>query len=202
MEQVAEERSLSTFFNMLVPYYAPQIVYMNCMARRHAFVTPTSFWHSIQLPEGALIELPGVVAHVPSQLRRRESGWWVVAYSEYAARVAAFILGEVYDSLLLWRAPPELITLIRSLDLTFVLGNEENVAELHGLLRIIANTDYRYHEPAQRLRLAHNRASQAETADFLYYESWKGQVLSHGEYVAMHTRGRVQMTVGHPSGFN
>lgn len=117
-------------------------------------------------------------------------------------RAAAFLLSEVYDSLLLWRAPSELITLIRSLDLTFVLGNAENVAELEGILGVISNTDFRYHAPAQRLRLAHDRASQADTAEFLYYDPWKVQVLSHSEYVAMRTRGRVQMPPGHPAWFN
>lgn len=82
------------------------------------------------MPEGALIELPGVVGHVPSALRRKKSEWWVVAYTEYTACAAAFILCAVYDSLVLWCVPDQMIAMRRLLDLTFVLGNKSNVKEL------------------------------------------------------------------------
>ncbi len=202
LEQVAEEKSYCTYFNLCIPYFAPQCVYMNRAARRHAFPTPTAFWNSIQLPEGALVEMPGVMAHLPSKLRRRESGWWVVAYTEYAARAAAWLLSEVYDSLLLWYVPPALIELMTSLDLSFVLGNQQNVEELRGLLRVVSQTDFSLHSPAQRLRMSHGRASTSAAADYLYYDPWRGQVLTYEQYIAMRTRGRVQMPAGHPSGFN
>ena len=31
-----------------------------------------------------------------------QSGWWILAYTEFAAKVAAFILFEVYDNCRLW----------------------------------------------------------------------------------------------------
>ena len=154
LEQVAEERSLTTWYKLLIPYWAPQAVSMNRAARRNAFVNPTAFWDSIQLPAGCLVELPTVVSHTLSRIRNRNSGWWVVVYTEYTARAAAFILSEVYDSLILWYVPPALRALIRSLDLSWVLGNESNVEELGGLLDVIAGTNFTHHAPAQRLRLA------------------------------------------------
>ncbi len=201
LEQVAEEKALSTEYDLLIPYFTPQATVFNREGRK-AFAQPTNFWKSIQLPEGALIELPTVVAHCMSRLRNQHSGWWVVAYTEYAARAAAFILSEVYDSLMLWYAPPALITLIRSLDLTWVLGNDRNVEELEGLLCLISNTDFRLHAPAQRLRFDHGKASQAQCADFIYFDPWRGQVLDHAGYTALRTQGRVQMPAGHPRGFN
>jgi len=174
---------------------------MNRGSRRAAFPCPTAFWKTIQLPGGALVELPTVVSHTLSRLRNRNSGWWVAAYTEYAARAAAFVLSEVYDSLMLWRLPSALVALIRSLDLSFVLGNQANVDELEGLLQVVMNTDFRYHAPAQRLRLAHGRKQDELIADFVYYDPWQGKVLDHDEYVAMRTRGRAQMPSGHPQGY-
>lgn len=154
------------------------------------------------MPEGTLVELPVVVSHAPSSLRRKDSGYWVVAYTDYACRAAAFVLSEVYDSLYLWYVPPDLMNLMRSLDLVTVLGNRQNVEELYGLLDVIAATDFSLHAPAQRLRFAHARAETAHGADFLFYNPWQGRVMSRAEYTAMRTRGRLQMPAGHPVGFN
>ena len=95
-----------------------------------------------------------------------------------------------------------MIALIRSLDLTFVVGNQVNVDELEGLLRITGNTDFTYHAPAQRLRFAHDPTSFANIADFLYYDPWRGQVITYEDYIALRTRGRPKMPAGHPTGFN
>ena len=131
----------------------------------------------------------------------------MVAYTEYAARAAAFLLSEVYDSLLLWFAPQALIALIRSLDLTFVLGNEQNVEELRGLLKVIEDTDFKLHAPAQSLRFSHDRArhlSYAEPihADFVYYHLWEGCVLQRHEYLELRSKGRIQKPAGHPTGLD
>lgn len=202
LEQVAEKRSLTTFYSALIPYWAAQAQYMNRHARRAAFPLPPDFWWEIQLPEGALVELPIVVSHLLSRLKNKNSGWWVVAYTEYAARAAAFLLSEFYDSLMLWYVPPALATVIRSLDLAFVLGSEESVRELHGLLRVIEGTDFRYHAPAQSLRFKHGRGNRCEVAYFIYYDPWEGQVLDRDGHTALRTMGRVQIPAGHPTGFD
>lgn len=55
------------------------------------------------------------------ELRDPKSGWWVVAYTAFAAKTAAFLLCEVYDSFHLWALSAEMIANIRALYLVRVV---------------------------------------------------------------------------------
>ena len=62
-----------------------------------------------------------------------ESGWWVLAYTKFGAKVAAFVLYDTYDNFRLWAPSRDMIGLIRDIDLEVVLGNADNSNELFSL---------------------------------------------------------------------
>ena len=69
-----------------------------------------------------------------------QSGWWFLFYTEWAARVAAYVLWDAYDNCRLWALSPILIGFIRQLDLAQVLGSRSNADELIELITEIENT--------------------------------------------------------------
>ena len=79
----------------------------------------------------AHVELPPCITYVGSRLKQDvTSGWWVVAYSEYVARVAVFALQEVYETQRIWRFSKRVSRYMRQLDLSLVLGSRANYDEL------------------------------------------------------------------------
>ena len=85
---------------------------------------------------------------------RRDSGYWIVSFTEQACKVAAFILFDVCDSLGLWWVSTTLIAAIKGLDLSLVLGSQANVGELHRLLDVVASIDFTTAEVANNWRYA------------------------------------------------
>lgn len=58
----------------------------------------TTEWRSIEVPQGFFVCLPSEFSYVGSEMiYDPESGWCVIVIAEWAARVAEFILQEVYD---------------------------------------------------------------------------------------------------------
>lgn len=80
---------------------------------------------------------------------RRESGWWVVAYTEMVCRTAALLLFDVYDSLRLWWVPQATIDAWRNIDLVSILGSQANVDELLDLLRVVKKTHFYNYRQSQ-----------------------------------------------------
>lgn len=75
------------------------------------------------------MELPPIFSYKSCELKHQDSGWWVVAYTQMAAKSAAFILFDVYDQFSLWALSPHMIEHIRAFDLQAVLGNRQNANE-------------------------------------------------------------------------
>lgn len=69
-------------------------------------------------------------------------GWLVVAYTEFAAKVASLVSFKFYDNYRLWALSPDMIRCIRELDLTAVLGCRGNADEIIQLLRVIERTNF------------------------------------------------------------
>ena len=69
-----------------------------------------------------------------------QSGWWVVAYTEFAGKVPAFILDEAWDNCRLWTLSGDMLRLIYNLDLQVVLGDEANAEECRRLLTAVSYT--------------------------------------------------------------
>lgn len=63
------------------------------------------------------------------------------AYTEFAAKAAAFLLVEVYDSYGMWCLLAEMVRNIRFLDLVQVLELGANAGHLERLLRVIELTN-------------------------------------------------------------
>lgn len=61
-------------------------------------------------------------------------GCWVVVYTEFSAKSAAFLLVEVYDSYLLLRLSVDMMRSISCLDLFQVLRPSANAEEVERLL--------------------------------------------------------------------
>ena len=99
-------------------------------------------YREVALPAHCYVDSPPSLAYVGSKLMAPQSGWWVVYYTERTAKVACFILWDVYDSFKLWRRPQRLIQWMRSLDLTWVLGSPLNTEDLNHLLDVIECTDW------------------------------------------------------------
>ena len=99
-------------------------------------------WAQYEFARNYNVELPLVLTYKTIWLLDRRSGWWVVAYTDNAAKTAAFILMDVYDNLRLRWLPTALIEGIRRLPLLQILGNRSNVQELHRLLRVIEKTKF------------------------------------------------------------
>lgn len=73
--------------------------------------------------------------HIPfARVARSQVGIVVVLYIEIVAKVAAFLLVEVYDSYGLWYLSSEMIRIIRFIALVQVLGSRANAEELERLL--------------------------------------------------------------------
>lgn len=204
---VPGERWARSFWNLAVPHHCPQIEYMNRPARRRAFVRLTETFFNLEVPQGCAVGTPAICSYKSSEMVHRDSGWWVVFYTDFACKAAQFILTDVYDSLRLWYLPTPLIAAIRSLDLSDILGSQGNVDELHRLLRVIEGTDFYQYPESQSLRYdcpsdAHRRARWTPCADFIYYDPWEQQVLTTSQFDVVRTRRRRQMPVGHPVGYD
>ena len=97
---------------------------MTADARRAHFVAITSHWRSIEVPRGLYAELPPIFSYAMSRfLDDRDTGLWVVVFTEFAANVAAFVLWDAYDSRRLWCLSRHMIGFIRELDLSGILGS-------------------------------------------------------------------------------
>ena len=193
LEQVADERYDRSLWNLAVPFQCPQARQMTRDARRRGFCRFPEAWQRYEVAQGCTPELPTVVSYKTSQLMRRDSGWWVVVYTEHACKTAAYLLMDVYDSLRLWWIPTALIEAIRALDLVEVLGNQANVHELNQLLQVIESTDFTMVDSQNSLRYANTGFCPGRTApggDFIYYDPWTRTKLSKSQYEAMRTRGR------------
>ena len=67
------------------------------------------------MPTHCYVDSPPVLAY--AGLMAPESGWCVVYHTERVAKIACFILWDVYDRHKLWRTLKREIDWIRSLDL-------------------------------------------------------------------------------------
>ncbi len=185
-KEVRNERRLRSLTGRMIPYHISQF---HCYRRRYLeenFVGHSSSWRRLEVASGCIPTIPAVMTYKNSELLDPSSGWWVVAFTEWAAQVAGTVLGDVYDTFRLWHLPDELIAAIRSLDLIRVVGNAENVAELQRLLRVIESTNWdnkptNWHDrPRRSGPNAVDRAPgrRRAGADFIYYDPWHRKEIS------------------------
>lgn len=69
---------------------------------RRAFARLTKFLGCLEVPCGFVVELAPEFTYCTTELMGSESPWLVVAYTEMAAKTAAYILFNLYDSCRIW----------------------------------------------------------------------------------------------------
>ena len=126
-------------------------------------------------------ELPPVVTYKGSELMRdMESGYWRLFFTEHAARVAAWVLWDVYDTFRLWYVPRRVRAAIRQLNLQYLLGAASNERELHRLLSVIESVDW---QTAEFVYTTYGCASledprELAPGDFICYDPWSHRRIS------------------------
>ena len=100
-----------------------------------------------------------VFSYKMQELMEPQPGWWVVAYTEFAAKVAAFVLFEVYDHFRLWALSRDCLLLFDNLDLSCILVNERNASEFRCLCDVIRSTDFERYPREWRRRGSHDASA-------------------------------------------
>lgn len=74
----------------------------------------------------------------------RDTGLWVLSYTERVVRVCEALLIEMYDYFNLWYVPPDIIALSKTLGvgMAVALGYNANVRQLFNLLDVIDATQF------------------------------------------------------------
>lgn len=106
------------------------------------FPEVTSYEHSIEVPRGCGVEFPMAFTYSAREFRYPKSGWWVVAYTKFAAKVAAFLLVEVHNSYGLWCFSSQMIRNIRQPDLVRVSGSRAIADQVEHQLRVTEQTNF------------------------------------------------------------
>lgn len=205
LQYLPGERWARSKWGQAVPFQCPQVELMSRDSRRRTFCRLTEAFHSYEVPQGCPVPTPPICGYKGSEMMRRDSGWWVVCYTDFVCRTAAFLLADVYDSLRLWWIPRATIEACRSLDLSTILGSQANVTDFLELLNVIEGVDFYQYPESQSLRYlgeGHRRSRWTPCADFVFYDPWERQLLTKVQYESLRTRGRRQMPVGHPTGYD
>lgn len=82
----------------VIPYQCSATFVLSSECFLRGFARLTALCHRLKVPRGCSAELPPVLTYRMRELCYPVSPWCVVAYTEIAAKVAAYILLEVYDS--------------------------------------------------------------------------------------------------------
>lgn len=90
---------------------------------RRGFAQFTSSLYGLQVPHGFFAELPPVFTYRILEFCDPDLPWWVTTYTEFAAKVVAYIIFEFYDSCRLWALIRDMLEGIRRLNLETFLGN-------------------------------------------------------------------------------
>ena len=100
-----------------------------------------SWWSHYEIRQGFWAELGPVFSNYGSYLRDPRQRFWVIFLTEWCVKVAATLIWEVYDCWRLWYLPPRLIELMRRLDYSVPLGDEDTSDEVHSLLDKVQSVD-------------------------------------------------------------
>ncbi|GAB0497147.1 hypothetical protein MMPV_008470 [Pyropia vietnamensis] len=135
---------------------------------RHYVRTPR-WWGSVEVPFGALIELPPVVTYFRDLLIDGNAFAWAVLITEWTATTGAFLVDEYRRSGRLWLYPRRLAGWIRQLDSRhFCRGpdglDEAAERELRALLNLL---DTLNEEPGLQHRMAQLAGSERERAGWV-----------------------------------
>ena len=206
-EYTRDERRARSVTGLAIPYQCLGQHQMTVECKNAAWPGLTTTWGRLEVPRGCNSELSPVFTYYPEPLRDPRSPFWIIGYTDHAAKSACWLLQDVYDRFRLWCFSSDLREAIRELDLTAVLGSKHNQDEVHRLLTVMDNTDYRQYPVAWRNRgdrHVHADRSPGRTgpgADYILYDPWSRKKITKAE--ADHLmKNRRRRPAGYPTGFN
>lgn len=207
-EHSRNERRLRSLTGYLIPYQHCEISALNTRGRYQRYIAIFPLWQDLEVPRGFHSELPSVLTLCQNQLYHSgNSGWWTVFYTEHVARVAAFLLWDLYDNYRVWALSPRVIALIRSLDLTYVLGGRQNFEEVLAILDLIERTEWSEVDEANRnrgdTRQDHSPGRVGPGGDFIWCEPGTLRLLDREEALSRAAAGppgeHRPIPAGHPT---
>lgn len=200
------ERRARSVTGLAIPYHILTQFNMTNDAKGGGFPLLTLGWGKVEVPRGCYAELPPVFSYKIQALMDRRHGLWVVAYTGFAAKVACFLIQEVYDHYRLWALSAKMIENIRALDLIIPLGSQHNVDEVRRLLTVIENTDFSRYPSSWAARgtraVDYSPGRRASGADYIYYDPWCRRMMSDSEHTAKMRESRRRRPVGYPTGYD
>ncbi|PXF44339.1 hypothetical protein BWQ96_05903 [Gracilariopsis chorda] len=117
-----EQRARSQL-GYLVPYQMLEIDQVRFRSPVRRYTPILRQWHKIESLRGCAVELLPALTDVGSALTNDPfSGYWIVVYTKVIAKVALYVLWDVYDTYLLWYMSLTARRYARELDLSLILG--------------------------------------------------------------------------------
>jgi len=186
--QIRLERRALSVMGRFVPYHLRCMWNLREHARDRLGVKVPDNYAQLAMPHGFRFEMEPLFSYKSGALiQDRDSGLWVVAYTERVVRICSGLLYDVYDTYRLWWVPPTVIAFARQLGyaMATALGSESNVDEVLELLDVVEATRFDDLPDAWRDRVTHNPNRRVDYhsgcrnpvsdigADFCYYDPWQ-----------------------------
>lgn len=204
---VKDERRFRSLYGQAIPYQCLTHLHLRKLSRQQGWIKLHRLFGRIEVPRGCYVELPPAFSYVWREMMEDEnSGWLVVIFTEFTCKVASFILQDVYDNYRLWALSSDTIRCLRGLDLVGVLGNQENVDELHRLLDVIDSTNFNQLPESWRQRGErmhdYSPGRVGPGADWMYYDPWARRTVTEAVARQKAEEPRIPVPEGHPTGFD
>ncbi|CAN8075293.1 unnamed protein product [Agarophyton chilense] len=179
------ERRTRSRLGYLVPYKMIEIDRFRRNARVGRYVALPEQWAEIESPGACPVELSPAITYIGSALINDPfSGYWTVGFSDFIAKMAAYILWGTYHTYRVWYMSPTARRYARQLNLSLVLGFRAKYDEFLLLVDLIDSTDWHgipLEQSARGTRVRHQDHLPGRTAnagDFVLYNPWTGQIIT------------------------
>lgn len=96
MEQVRQERRCRSILGDVVPYQALEKYFLRDARRARSFVTLTTLFSRIEVPQGCYIELAADVSYIWYYLMEDDRcGWWRVFYVVQLMEITTGVIQDI-----------------------------------------------------------------------------------------------------------
>ncbi|PXF41657.1 hypothetical protein BWQ96_08668 [Gracilariopsis chorda] len=176
-------------------------------ARLGRYVPIPDHWAAIEAPRGCPAEIPPVITYLGSHLVNDPyCGLWVVACTEFIAKMAVFILWDAYDTYRVSYMSPTAREYARNLDLSLVLGSRANQEDFRHLMNVMDQINWDLVPADQAARGNRSRQREyspgrtADAGDFVWYDPWTRQHLTSEQAPYLRQNPRAQPAT-QPTGY-
>lgn len=142
MYYVRHERRMRAKYGLAIPYQCMTAFGVGGEFRCAALPRLTNFWKQIEVPRGWHAVLPPSFTTRRKSSLKKNSGWWVVAYTESVVRTVAFSFFDAKESLRVWALSQNTCRLAQYLNLEPVFRTIANVTEAIRILDVVTNTRF------------------------------------------------------------